>query len=114
MVTHYETLGIPRTAKPEQIKRSYRQLVKRFHPDLFPAGSEAQSEAGERLRQVNAAYAILSNAQKRATYDAKLAKRRSSYAEPYPEYCDRCGKPPLYWQAGRKAPSCKQCLLTEH
>ena len=79
MVTHYETLGIPRTAKPEQIKRSYRGLVKRFHPDLFPAGSQAQAEAGERLRQVNAAYAILSNMQKKATYDAKLVKRRLSW-----------------------------------
>ena len=31
----YETLGIPKTAKPEQIKRAYRILVKRFHPDLL-------------------------------------------------------------------------------
>ena len=109
MATHYETLGISRAAKPEQIKRSYRGLVKRFHPDLFPAGSEAQGEAGERLRQVNAAYAILSNAQKRTTYDAKLIKRRSSYAESKPEYCDRCGKPTLYWQVDRSKPLCNEC-----
>ena len=109
MTTHYETLGIPRTAKPEQIKRCYRVLVKRFHPDLFPPGSNAQAEAGERLRQVNAAYAILSNAQKRTTYDAKLIKRRSSCAEPKPEYCDRCGKPTLYWQVDRNKPLCNEC-----
>ena len=114
MVTHYETLGIPRTAKTEQIKRSYRGLVKRFHPDLFPAGSEAQAEAGERLRQVNAAYATLSNAQKRTTYDAKLIKRRSSYAEPKPEYCERCGKPTLYWQVDRSKPLCDDCGRTAH
>src|SRR6266496_2335143 len=98
MPTHYQTLGIPQTAKPEQIKRSYRVLVKRFHPDLFPAGSEEQADAGQRLRQVNAAYAILSNPNKRATYDANLTKRRSSYVEPKPEYCGKCGKPTLYWQ----------------
>jgi DnaJ-class molecular chaperone len=85
MVTHYETLGTPQAAKPEQIKHRYRVLVKRFHPDLFPSGSDAQAEAGERLRQINAAYAILSNAQKRATCDAKLVKKRSSYAEPKPK-----------------------------
>src|ERR1700746_3131829 len=101
MPTHYDTLGIPQTANSERIKRSYRGLVKRFHPDLFPAGSGAQAEAGERLRQVNAAYAILSNVQKRTTYDAKLVKRRSSYAEPKPEYCHRCGRPTLYWQVDR-------------
>jgi len=35
MQTLYETFGIPKTPKPEQIKRAYRMLVKRFHPDLF-------------------------------------------------------------------------------
>jgi curved DNA-binding protein CbpA len=109
MTTHYETLGIPRTAKPEQIKHSYRVLVKRFHPDLFPSASDAQAEAGERLRQINAAYAILSNGQKRASYDAKLMKRRSSYAEPKPEYCNNCGKPTLYWQVDRNKPLCNEC-----
>jgi curved DNA-binding protein CbpA len=112
MSSHYETLGISRTAKPEQIKRSYRRLVKRFHPDLFPAGSEAQAEAGERLRQIITAYAILSNAQKRLTYDARLIKRTSSYAEPKPEYCDKCGKPTLYWQIGRNIPLCDECGRT--
>jgi DnaJ domain len=42
MPTLDETLGIPNTAKPEQIKRAYRILVKRFHPDLFPTGSATQ------------------------------------------------------------------------
>jgi curved DNA-binding protein CbpA len=109
MLTHYETLGISEAAKPEQIKRSYRRLVKRFHPDLFPAGSEAQAEAGERLAQVNAAYAILSNPRKKASYDSKLIKRKASYSQPDPEYCDKCGKPTLYWQAGRNVPLCNEC-----
>jgi len=34
--SHYETLGLTQAAKPEQIKRSYRTLAKRFRPDLFP------------------------------------------------------------------------------
>lgn len=74
MQTLYETLGLPKTAKPEQIKGAYRMLVKRFHPDLFPSGSDRQLEAGERLRQINAAYGILSNSQRRSAHDAKNKK----------------------------------------
>jgi curved DNA-binding protein CbpA len=109
MQTLYETLGIPKTAKPDQIKRAYRALVKRFHPDLFPNGSEAQREAAERLRPINAAYGILSNPQKRLAYDAKIRKQRSAYAEPRPEYCEKCGKPTLYWQIDRDMPLCHDC-----
>jgi DnaJ-class molecular chaperone len=109
MPTHYETLGIPHTAKHEQIKRSYRGLVKRFHPDLFPSGSESQAEAGERLRQINVSYGILSNPQKRANYDAKLSKRRPPYGEPNPEHCNKCGKPTLYWQIDRDVRLCNEC-----
>jgi curved DNA-binding protein CbpA len=59
MPTLYETLGVPKTAKPEQIKRAYRILVKRFHPDLFPTKSATEFEAEVRIRQINAAYAVL-------------------------------------------------------
>jgi curved DNA-binding protein CbpA len=113
MLTHYETLGISQSAKSDQIKRSYRRLVKRFHPDLFPDGSEAQARAGERLSHINTAYAVLSNPPKRASYDAKLhrkfTKRTSAYEQPEPEYCKKCRKPTLYWQVGRSSPLCNDC-----
>jgi curved DNA-binding protein CbpA len=109
MITHYETLGISDSAKPEQIKRSYRRLVKQLHPDLFPAASEEQIEAEQQLRLVNAAYSVLSHPQKRASYDSKLNSRKASYAHPDPEYCERCGKPTLYWQVGRKVHRCNDC-----
>jgi DnaJ-class molecular chaperone len=79
MQTLYETLELPKTAKPEQIKRAYRVLVKRFHPDLLPSGSNAQAEAEVRIRQVTAAYRVLSNPEKRSAYDAKVIKQRSPY-----------------------------------
>jgi hypothetical protein len=104
--TLYETLGIPKTAKPEQIKPAYRMLVKRFHPDLFPIGSAGQSEAEVRIRQINAAYGVLSNPEKRSAYDAKIIKQRSPYGESRPEYCNKCGKPSLYWQIDREVPLC--------
>jgi curved DNA-binding protein CbpA len=65
MSTHYETLGIPREASAERVKRSYRSLVKIYHPDKFASGSEAEVEAGKRIRDINAAYAVLSNPQAR-------------------------------------------------
>ena len=109
MPTLYETLGVPKTAKPEQIKRAYRILVKRFHPDIFPTGSATQFEADVRIRQINAAYGVLSNPEKRSAYDAKVTKQRSRYAEPIPEYCKKCGKPTLYWQIDRDVPLCNDC-----
>jgi curved DNA-binding protein CbpA len=109
MQTLYETLGLSKTAKPEQIKRAYRMFVKRFHPDLFPSGSDTQFKAGERLRQINAAYGILSNPQKRLDYDTKIKKTRSPYVEPKPEHCNKCGNPTLYWEIDRDEPLCNDC-----
>ena len=72
MRTHYHTLGIPVDATTERVKEAYRALVKMFHPDLFPSDSDAQAEAGRRIREVNVAYAVLSNPERREQYDAKL------------------------------------------
>ena len=109
MRSHYETLGVSRSVQPEQIKRSYRALVKRFHPDLFPVGSPEQAEATARLKEIIGAYSVLSNPSKRKMYDAKLVKRVSFTTEPKPEYCQRCGRPTLYWQIGREQPLCNGC-----
>jgi curved DNA-binding protein CbpA len=83
MSTHYETLGIPREASAERVRRSYRSLVKIYHPDKCASGSEA--EAGKRIREINAAYAVLSNPRKRASYDAKLDRQAFRHVEP--EHC---------------------------
>jgi len=48
MTTHYETLGLPREASAERVKRSYRSLVKIYHPDKFSSGSAEQAEAEKR------------------------------------------------------------------
>jgi DnaJ-class molecular chaperone len=75
MRTHYQTLGISQQAIADDIKHSHRSLVKRFHPDLFPSGSEAQAEAESRMREINVAYAALSNARNRASYDETLRQQ---------------------------------------
>jgi curved DNA-binding protein len=65
---YYEVLGVPRTATAEEIKRVYRQLARQHHPDLQPAAQRAQ--ASERFKEINEAYEVLSDPDKRAKYDA--------------------------------------------
>jgi curved DNA-binding protein CbpA len=58
MQTLYETLGLPKTAKPEQIKRAFRILVKRFHPDLFPSSFKSAKAISLRRKNKRAEIAI--------------------------------------------------------
>lgn len=61
----YETLGVSRTASAEEIKKAYRKLARRHHPDANPGDKEAE----ERFKEVQNAYDVLSDADKRKQYD---------------------------------------------
>ena len=61
----YETLGVSRSASQDVIKRAYRKLAKKYHPDRNPNDPEAE----RRFKEVQQAYEILSNAESRAQYD---------------------------------------------
>ena len=65
---YYEVLGVPRSAPAAEIKRVYRQLARKHHPDLQPAAERAG--AAERFKEINEAYEVLSDPEKRAKYDA--------------------------------------------
>ena len=65
---YYEVLGVPRSASAQEIKKVYRQLARKHHPDLQPAAERAQ--AAERFKEINEAYEVLSDPDKRAKYDA--------------------------------------------
>jgi molecular chaperone DnaJ len=62
---YYEVLGVSRTSSDQEIKSAYRKLALQYHPDRNPGNREAE----ESFKEAAEAYAVLSDAQKRATYD---------------------------------------------
>lgn len=73
-INYYETLQISLTATQSEIKQAYRRLVKLFHPD-----SQAQKSANnDKIIEINAAYEILGDEQKRKAYDQHLLKAQKN------------------------------------
>jgi molecular chaperone DnaJ len=62
---YYKILGISESASPEEIKRAYRELAKKYHPDRNPGDKSAE----EKFKEIAEAYGVLSDPQKRAQYD---------------------------------------------
>jgi curved DNA-binding protein len=63
---YYQVLGVSRDATPEEIKKAYRKLALKYHPDKAKGDKQA---AEEKFKQISEAYAVLSDPQKRAEYD---------------------------------------------
>ena len=61
---YYEVLGVPQNASAEELKRAYRRLARKYHPDV-----NESHDAEERFKEINEAYEILSDSNKRARYD---------------------------------------------
>ncbi|MFZ5647709.1 MAG: DnaJ C-terminal domain-containing protein [Bacillota bacterium] len=64
---YYETLGVSRNATEKEIKAAYRKLARKWHPDLHTDKDKASAE--EKFKQINEAYEVLSDPEKRAKYD---------------------------------------------
>lgn len=62
---YYELLGVGKTASADEIKKAYRKLAMKYHPDR----NKGKKEAEEKFKEINEAYAVLSDAEKRAQYD---------------------------------------------
>ena len=62
---YYEVLGVTKGASDDEIKKAFRQQAKKYHPDLHPGDKEAEAK----FKEVNEAYSILSDPDKKAKYD---------------------------------------------
>lgn len=61
---YYATLGVPNTATPDELKAAFRRLAREYHPDV-----NKSPDAEERFKEINEAYAVLSDQEKRSVYD---------------------------------------------
>src|SRR5512137_2459862 len=61
---YYEVLGVPKTASQDDLKAAFRKLARQYHPDV-----NKSPDAEEQFKEINEAYAVLSETDKRAAYD---------------------------------------------
>jgi curved DNA-binding protein CbpA len=98
---YYALLGVPPTASSAEIKRAYRRLARQYHPDLH---AQAQDE---QIKRVNEAYEILSDAEKRTTYDkerqadlARIRRERELLHRQQQELAEAQREPKMTWMEG--------------
>lgn len=92
-MNYYDVLRVDKNASTQEIKDSYKKLIKRYHPDLYP-GNKTKAESI--TRDLNEAYDVLSDAEKRALYDLSLQEPeivepepKVVYSPPPPQYAKK-------------------------
>jgi curved DNA-binding protein CbpA len=95
---YYQILGLDRSASFEDIRKAYRTYAAKFHPDKH----DNDPFFGERFKEVNAAYEILSDAEKRWKYDIKTFGKSTVVLQPNPMRFDRADKSETKSRRGRK------------
>lgn len=93
---YYEVLGVKRDASDDDIKKAYRKLARKFHPDLNPGDKAAE----ERFKQVQVAYDVLANPEDRKLYD--------QYGENWRAVKAGAGPPPPGWEQTQRAGGTRQ------
>src|ERR1041385_8527522 len=83
---YYKILGVPRTAAEDEIKKAYRKLARKYHPDV-----SKEANAKEKFQEVSEAYETLRDKEKRAAYDSLGSHRSGQDFRPPPDWFDRFG-----------------------
>jgi molecular chaperone DnaJ len=78
MINHYKTLGLSNAASASEIRRAYRVLARRYHPDVNPNG-----DSSEIFKTIASAYAVLSDPEKKQQYDLELKQTQESFEESF-------------------------------
>ncbi len=86
---YYQVLGVTRSADAEEVKRAYRKLARKYHPDV-----SKEKDAESKFKEVQEAYEVLRDAEKRAAYD-QLGRdyRPGQQFRPPPDWAQRFGQP---------------------
>src|SRR6266540_926148 len=85
---YYKTLGVERTASDDEIRKAFRRLARQFHPDV----AKDKKVAEEKFKEINEAYEVLSDPQKRKKYDELGANwKQGAGFEPPPGWQGRAG-----------------------
>jgi DnaJ-class molecular chaperone len=86
---YYEVLGVARTASEDEIKKAYRKLARKYHPDVNPGDQTAE----EKFKEINEAYEVLSDQEKRNRYDQLGANwKAGADFTPPPDWAERGGR----------------------
>jgi curved DNA-binding protein len=86
---YYETLGVSRSSTPEEIKSAFRKLARKYHPDI----AKDKKAAEEKFKEINEAYEVLSDPEKRKKYDEYGRGWQQAGGQPPPEWQEFRGSP---------------------
>src|SRR5262245_7123525 len=84
---YYKILGVERGAGDDEIKKAYRKLARKYHPDV-----SKEADAKERFQEVSEAYETLKDGEKRAAYDSLGSHRAGQDFRPPPDWFSRFGR----------------------
>lgn len=92
---YYEVLGVGRDADAKAIKRAYRKLAKKYHPDMNPGDKQAE----QKFKEVTEAYNVLSDTEKKKLYDQYGLLHLKRAVEIHMEPVDRMGPEAVFMEA---------------